>query len=143
MAHAPDREELLDRLEATDRGPLAPSREQWRRHLEQKADEPFVVINLLTLRDPEALDRYAALAVPKVRALGAELVYLGRSDGVLVGNDEDGCDVVSVWRWPTRTAWTELWTDPAYAEIRPLFQQGVRRYRCISSTPQSAVAEGG
>lgn len=132
MSNPADSEKLLDRLQATDSGALAPTRDQWRRHLETK-DEAFVVVNLLTLEDAEALDRYSAVAVPKVMALGAELIHLGRSQGVLVGKEADGCDLVSVWRWPSRAAWTTLWTDPDYAALRPLFNEGVGRYRCIST----------
>ena len=128
----PDREELLDELVATDEGPLAPTREQWLRHLERDENETFVVVNLLTLKDQAALDRYAAEAVPRARALGAELIHLGRSLGVMVGDEEDDCDIVSVWRW-SRKAWTALWSDPDYAQLRPLFNQGVARYRCVAT----------
>jgi hypothetical protein len=127
-----DREELLDRLVATDSGALAPTREQWRRHLEHEEEETFVVVNLLTLKDQAALDRYAADAMPKAMGLGAELIHLGPSQGVMVGEEDDGCDMVSVWRW-SRKAWTELWSDPTYADLRPLFNEGVARYRCIAT----------
>ncbi len=133
MTDTPDQNEILDRLQATDSGALAPTRAQWRRHVERD-DEAFVVVNLLTLNKPAALDRYAAVAVPKAQALGAEMIYLGRGRGVMVGEEDDGCDVVSVWRWPSRAAWTALWTDPDYAEIRPLFNEAVRRYRCIDTS---------
>ena len=132
MQDSKDMDDVLDRLQATDSGTRAPTRAQWQRHLESD-DEPFVVVNLLSLTDQEALNRYAAAAVPKVQALGAELIYIGRGQGVLIGEEDDGCDVVSVWRWPSRNAWTSLWTDPDYAKIRPLFNDGVRRYRCIAT----------
>ena len=120
----------IDRLEAVDNGTRASTRDQWQRHL-SAADESFVVVNLLDMADEEALNQYAAVAVPKVRALGAELIHLGRTHGVLIGDEDDGCDVISIWRWPSRSAWTALWSDPEYAAIRPLFNAGVRRYRCI------------
>ena len=62
-------------------------------------DESFVVVNLLTLKDQAALDKYAADAVPRVRALGAQLIHMGPSLGVMVGDEEDGCDLISVWRF--------------------------------------------
>ncbi len=123
--------DTLDLLQATDDGALAPSRDQWAQHL-QAEDEAFVVVNLLNLADARALNAYAEHAVPMVQALGAELIYMGRGAGVLIGGEGDGCDVVSVWRWPSRSAWTALWSDPAYAEIRPLFNDGVARYRCLA-----------
>ena len=129
----PELDDVLDRLHATDSGSLAPTRDQWRRHLE-KEDESFVVINLLDLSDQDALNQYAATAVPMVQSLGAELIYMGRGQGVLIGEMEDGCDIVSVWRWPSRKAWTALWSDPDYAKIRPFFNDGVRRYRCIETS---------
>ena len=125
--------DVLDALQATDSGNLAPSRGQWRRHLEEE-DEPFVVINLLDLKDQAALNQYAAIAVPMVQKLGAVLIYMGRGQGVLIGEEKDGCDIVSVWRWPSRSAWTALWSDPNYAKIRPFFNDGVERYRCIDTT---------
>lgn len=133
MNDSSDVDDVLDRLQTTDSGTRAPTREQWRRHLESE-DKPFVVVNLLDLKDQEALNRYAAVAVPKVQALGAELIYIGRGQGVLIGEEDDGCDIVSVWRWPSRSAWTSLWSDPDYAKIRPLFNDGVRRYRCIDTS---------
>ena len=69
----PELEDVLDRLQVTDSGPLAPTREQWRRH------------------------RF-------------------------------GMAVAS------RKAWTALWSDPNYAEIRPFFNEGVRRYRRIATS---------
>lgn len=126
-------DDVLDRLQTTDRGTRAPTRAQWRRHLESE-DKPFVVVNLLNLTDQEALNQYATVAVPKVQALGAELIYIGRGQGVMIGEEDDGCDVVSVWRWPSRSAWTSLWSDPDYAKIRPLFNDAVRRYRCIDTS---------
>ena len=107
-----DLDDVLDRLQATDSGSLAPTREQWRRHLEQE-DDSFVVINLLDLSNQDALNQYAATAVPMVQSLGAELIYMGRGQAVLIGEEEDGCDIVSVWRWPSRKAWTALWSDPS------------------------------
>jgi len=133
MTNPLDIDDVLDRLQATDSGTRAPTRAQWRRHLESE-DAPFVVINLLNLSDQKALNRYAAAAIPKVQALGAELIYMGEGHGALIGEDGDGCDIVSVWRWPSRSAWTALWTDPEYAKIRPLFNAGVRRYRCLETS---------
>ena len=122
-------------LQAIDAGPVAPSEAQWRRHLERPADEAFVVINLLTLADAAELNRYAETAVPMVQALGAELIYMGQATAVMIGEEVDGCDVVSIWRWPSRVAWTQLWSNPDYAQIRPHFNRGVQRYRCIESRP--------
>ena len=133
MSDSSDVNDVLGRLQNTDSGTRAPTRAQWCRHLESE-DKPFVVVNLLNLQDQEALNKYAAVAVPKVQALGAELIYLGRGQGVLVGEEGDGCDIVSVWRWPSRSAWTSLWSDPDYAKIRPLFNAGVQRYRCIDTS---------
>ena len=133
MTEPSDIDAVLDRLQATDSGTRAPTRAQWRRHLETE-DKPFVVVNLLNLTDQEALNEYAAVAVPKVQGLGAELIYLGRGQGTLIGEEQDGCDIVSVWRWPSRSAWTSLWCDPEYAKIQPLFNNGVERYRCIDTS---------
>ena len=125
----------VDELVAVDSGPRAPSAEQWRRHLDAEPDQPFVVVNRLRIADAAALDRYVAVAVPMVQELGAELLYLGRSGGVLVGDDADDCHVVSVWRWPTREAWTQLWSDPAYAAVRPEFNAGVESWHCQITLP--------
>jgi len=133
-----DIEDTLDKLQNTDDGTRAPSREQWRQHLEAP-DEPFVVVNLLSLADEDYLNQYASKAVPAVLALGAELIYMGRGEGMMIGDEGDGCDVVSIWRWPSRSAWTNLWLDPDYAEIRPLFNQGVQRYRCVVTKELQAV----
>ena len=133
MKNPSDVDGILDRLQTTDNGTRAPTRAQWRRHLESE-DKPFVVVNLLDLANQEALNQYAAVAVPMVQALGAELIHMGRGQGVLIGEEDAGCDIVSVWRWPSRSAWTSLWCDPEYAKIRPLFNNGVRRYRCIDTS---------
>ena len=133
----PDVEEVLDRLDATDDGPLAPSRDQWRRHLDRDESQEFVVINRLRVADPAALDRYVAVAVPMVEDLGAELMYLGRSTGVLVGDEDDDCDIVSVWRWPSRAAWTQLWLTDDYASVRSEFNNGVESWHCQTSRPIS------
>lgn len=120
----------LNELAQTDSGTNAPREEQWRQHLEA-SEGPFVVVNLLTIKDESALNKYAATAVPAVQSLGAELIYMGRGGEALIGDASDSCDVVSVWRWPSRQAWTDLWLDPDYAAIRPLFNEGVQRYRCL------------
>lgn len=123
-------EGVLNDLTDTDSGSRAPNQNQWRQHLEA-SEGPFVVVNLLNIKDEAALNQYAATAVPAVQSLGAELIYMGRGGDALIGDTSDSCDVVSVWRWPSRQAWTDLWLDPDYAAIRPLFNQGVERYRCL------------
>ena len=121
---------VLNELARTDSGTRAPTEDQWRQHLEAP-EGPFVVVNLLNIRDESALNQYAATAVPAVQSLGAELIYMGRGGDALIGDSSDSCDVVSIWRWPSRQAWTDLWLDPEYAAIRPLFNEGVQRYRCL------------
>ena len=123
-------DDVLANLARTDSGSRAPNEAQWREHLEAP-EGPFVVANLLDIKDDSALNQYAAVAVPAVQSLGAELIYMGRGEGTLIGDSTDGCDVISVWRWPSRQAWTDLWLDPKYAAIRPLFNKGVERYRCL------------
>ena len=61
-------EATLAALIATDDGPLAPSSDQWRRHLDRPGGEEIVLVNQLTMADPAALDAYMDTAVPLVRA---------------------------------------------------------------------------
>ena len=114
-----------------------PTAEQWQTLLSDPDDRPFVAVILLTIGDEDALNAYGEVSLKKAAQLGAEFLYSGVVDQVFLGQDADSCDVVNVVRWPSRTAWVRLWSDPEYVAARPYFEAGLENIRILATTQMS------
>lgn len=112
---------------------IHPSAEQLQQFAASPDDgEPIVMINLLRFREqaaypegfeaapctgPEAYQRYAALVVPFLESVGAELFWGGRVEQALIAPPGESWDEALLVRYPSRSAFTTMVQMPSYQEI--------------------------
>jgi len=82
--------------------------------------EPIVMLNLLAYKPDGGQARYgeyAALTVPHMARVKAELLYFGDAITPLVPNDGVQWDAVVLVKYPSRSAFLEMVMDPEYQKI--------------------------
>lgn len=93
-------------------------------------DTPVVMLNLLKFRDVaeykgqpadysgrEAYRRYSEVALPKLAAMGAAVLYLGDVKATLIGpQDGEHWDEVLLVRYPSKQAFMGMMLQPDFFE---------------------------
>lgn len=93
-------------------------------------DTPIVMLNLLKFRDVaeykgqpadysgrEAYRRYSLVALPKLAAIGAAVLYLGEAKATLIGpQDGEHWDEVLLVRYPSKQAFMGMMLQPDFFE---------------------------
>ncbi|HLT13150.1 MAG TPA: DUF1330 domain-containing protein [Marinobacter sp.] len=128
-----------------------PSQEELKKVLQETPkDQPVVMLNLLRFRDRaeykdaseecsgrDAYKRYMKEAAECVTAVGAEVVWSGRSVGSLIAPPEESWDQVLLVRYPSINAFLAMIESPEY--------KGVVKHRTAALEDSRLVAnvEGG
>jgi uncharacterized protein (DUF1330 family) len=85
---------------------------------------PVVMLNLLRFRPGTGRERYAEYGRamrPLLAAAGARIVWHGRADSVVIGDDDaDGWDDVVLVEYPSRSTFLSVVRSPEYREIGKL-----------------------
>jgi uncharacterized protein (DUF1330 family) len=86
---------------------------------------PVVMLNLMRFRDRskdgngsgwDAYLRYSALAIKEIKARGGTIIWTGQAQAVAFGPpDRHRWDYVALVRYPSRAAFLDMMTSPAYA----------------------------
>ena len=93
-------------------------------------DEPFLAVNLLTFKDKaeyedgretnltgeEAYTVYANEVIAHLAKVGAEPIFAGEVQRLILGDVKDLWDVVAVVRYPSRKAMYQMATSEEYLE---------------------------
>lgn len=90
---------------------------------------PIVMLNLLRFRavaeykgvaadysGREAYRRYSEVTLPKLAQIGAQVSYLGRTQGTLIGPPDEHWDEVLLVRYPDKQAFMAMLAMPDYFE---------------------------
>ena len=125
-----DTETLLnDLVSFYGEGGIVPTRQQWKKIIENTHSGPICMINFMKMREKalypdivdtdltglEAVLRYFEVGHKKVLEVGGEFVVQGFHGGTVIGNEEDW-DMVGIVRYSNRDAFVKLFTDPEYRE---------------------------
>lgn len=105
-----------------------------------------VMLNLLKFRaraadgaggsGADSYGRYAAEAVRKVEERGGRVVWMGRPDSVVIGDDDhDDWDAVVLVMYPNRSAFLDMISDPEYQKANEHREGGLERMKLIAMTP--------
>lgn len=91
------------------------------------ADTPVVMLNLLRFRDEalyrgqpagysgrEAYRRYSAVALQKLAAIGAEVIFVGEAQGSLIAPADEHWDEVLLVRYPSVQAFLGMVAAPDF-----------------------------
>lgn len=96
---------------------------------------PVVMVNLLRFKatageeeetGAQAYQRYAVEAIRLVTASGGRLLWSGRVDGVVIGDDEaDGWDAVALAEYPSRAAFLAMVASAEYQDAHRYREAGL------------------
>jgi len=124
---------------------ITPNREQFEALAAAPDDGPVVMLNLVkfvaaTSADgsesgADAYGRYGDAAVEMIEARGGRVLWSGRSEQVLIGDPDEGWDVVVLVEYPSRQAFLEMVSTPEYLEAHEHREQGLERTVVLACSP--------
>ncbi|MEA2481582.1 MAG: hypothetical protein QOJ07_3504 [Thermoleophilaceae bacterium] len=102
--------------------PVDPTGADLKRFLAEDPGGPVVMLNLLRYADDgaESYAEYARAIRPFLDKVGAEVLYIGDCDTVLVAPEGHDYDAVLLVRYPSRQAFSQMVADPDYQGITGL-----------------------
>jgi uncharacterized protein (DUF1330 family) len=119
---------------------ITPNREQFAAlaAAAERDDGPVVMLNLLKFK-PAGGDReygeYGDAATRMVRDSGGRIIYAGRCDHVLIGDEAERWDAVAVVEYPSRRAFIEMVSRRDYQQAHEHREAGLERTVVIATTP--------
>jgi uncharacterized protein (DUF1330 family) len=123
---------------------ITPNRDQFVALAQAPDEGPVVMINLLKFaggRGSEgsaAYGRYSDAALKMVEEQGGTLVWLGKVDQVLIGDETaDEWDAAALVQYPSRKAFIEMVSTPKYQEAHTHREQGLERTVLLACTPRT------
>lgn len=101
---------------------IDPRGQDLKRYHAEDDGAPVVMLNLLRFADGgrARYREYTAAVAPFLARAGGVLVYAGDGSTALVADDGQAWDAVLLVRYPSRTAFTTMITDPEYQRITHL-----------------------
>jgi uncharacterized protein (DUF1330 family) len=138
---------------------ITPTREQFSEFAHGERDGEVVMINLLhfAARDGEKVEtaeaadgesrgaqpsgaseyrRYSDDVVKMVEARGGRVLWTGRPEHVLIGDNEtDGWDLVALVSYPSRSAFIDMVTSPSYERAHTHRERGLDRTVLLACEP--------
>ena len=83
----------------------------------------------------DAYRRYGQQAVRMVEEQGGSVLWMGRPDQVLIGDEEaDAWDAVALVRYPSRQHFLDMVSQPAYQEAHEHREAGLERTVLLAMT---------
>ena len=107
---------------------------------ESKDDGPVVMLNLLKFKPRvdsgeisgrESYNRYGRDVKPMVEALGGRIIWHGRADQTLIGDESAEWDAVALVEYPSRKAFLEMAMSKQMGEIHHNREAGLERTMLI------------
>jgi uncharacterized protein (DUF1330 family) len=123
---------------------ITPNPEQFKQLAADAATDtgPVVMLNLLKFKAGDGAreyDQYGATARGMVERTGGRLIYVGRCDHVMIGdNDANEWDAIAVVEYPSRKAFLEMVSRPDYLKAHEHREAGLERTVLIATTPSAA-----
>lgn len=116
---------------------IEPTADELKRFVEGDAGKPFVLVQLLRFVEGgrEKYLQYSAAAQPILLRIGAKVLYGGEAGPPLTGQP---WDAVLVVRYPSRSAYAEMFADPDYQRIAPLRTAALREALLLPTDDWSA-----
>ena len=102
----------------------------------QTNEKPVVMLNLLKFKQdggPEAYLRYVSETGPFVKAVGAEVLFFGKTGELLYGDET--WDAVLLVRYPSRKAFLEMASNPDYLKTHAYRVKALERAVLYATDP--------
>jgi uncharacterized protein (DUF1330 family) len=139
-------------------GSVDPTPEKLQAFLAQEDEgSPIVMINLLRYREQaaypegfaagacsgrEAYRRYGAVAAERVASVGGRVLWAGEVRFCLIAPEAEQWDDAVLVEYPSRKAFLEMVSQPAYQAIVPHRSAALADSRLIATTAQASQLEG-
>ena len=120
--------------------PVDPRGEDLKRYLQEDPGGPVVMLNLLKYRagGEDSYRSYSAALKDYLPGIGAEVLYVGDCSTSLVAPPSWDWDAVLVVRYPSRRAFSEMVSDPAYQEVTHLRSDALTEAVLQATVPWTA-----
>ena len=126
---------------------LYPTQEQIQALMSGPADQPVVMVNLLTFKPSadapdegasgeEAYRHYADRMRAFVESKGGRFIWIGRVDSQVIGTGGEGFHVIGLVEYPSRQAFLAIATDPRVQEIGIHRAAGLESQWLIATTTE-------
>jgi uncharacterized protein (DUF1330 family) len=118
--------------------------------LAQSPDEgPVVMLNLLKFKaradgggeGRDSYGQYGDAVVRMIEERGGSVIWLGRADQVLIGDPTQDWDAVVLVKYPSRAAFVEMVSQPAYQEAHEHREAGLERTIVVATTERRSLLE--
>jgi uncharacterized protein (DUF1330 family) len=100
---------------------IHPTDQQLKALSEGELANPVVMLNLLRFNSDggqRSYDRYSGGVQSSLQEVGAQVLWYGRADSVVIGDDNaDAWDAVALVRYPSRKAFLEMIENSDYQEV--------------------------
>jgi len=124
--------------------PLRPTREQIEQLSNSPLEGPVVMLNLLRFERDGAgggtgeatYRRYGEELQPLLERTGGRVIWSGRADSVVIGDDRDRWDAVILVEYPSRKAFLEMASSSEYAKVGEHRTSALADSRLIAMTEQ-------
>jgi uncharacterized protein (DUF1330 family) len=104
---------------------------------------PVTMINLLRFKADggrESYLHYAEEVRPHIERVGASVGYAGDASGIVIGGDDSAWwDSILVVHYPSRAAFLDMVSDPAYLKIAVYRTKALVDSRLIATDPWAAA----
>jgi len=105
-------------------------------------DGPVVMLNLLKFKSgggAREYGKYGDAAGAMVKALGGRMLYIGRADQVLIGDEAtNDWDAIALVEYPSRQAFIDMVSKREYRDAHEHREGGLERTVLIATVQQSA-----
>ncbi|MEX2159392.1 MAG: DUF1330 domain-containing protein [Dehalococcoidia bacterium] len=130
--------------------PLAPTREQVQQLVQSDLDGPVVMLNLLKfsrktddgVSGRDSYEQYGQGVRSMLEKTGARVLWHGRVDSVVIGDEADHWDSVILVEYPSRKAFIEMTSSKSYGEVAKSRTAGLDDSRLIAMTELSRYKGG-
>jgi uncharacterized protein (DUF1330 family) len=133
--------------------PITPNADQFRELTAASDEGPVVMLNLLKFKPKadddaktgeEAYRAYGDTAVAMIEERGGKVIWAGRADQILIGDPSDDWDQVLLVQYPSRAAFLDMVSQPAYLEAHEHRESGLERTIVVACSPRlDRIAELG
>jgi uncharacterized protein (DUF1330 family) len=126
---------------------IRPNKEQFLALANAPDVGPVVMLNLLKFKAAADAGRsgaseygkYSDVVITMVEAQGGKVLWMGKADQVLIGDESDEWDAVALVQYPSRKAFIEMVTTPDYEEAHEHRESGLERTVLIACTPRMSA----
>jgi uncharacterized protein (DUF1330 family) len=129
---------------------IRPNKEQFLALANAPDTGPVVMLNLLKFKaaggpgggsGASEYGKYSDVVITMVEAQGGRVLWMGKADQVLIGDESDEWDAVALVQYPSRKAFIDMVTTPDYEKAHEHRESGLERTVLIACTPRMSTLD--